>query len=139
MHAKIQTFLANEHLLTLSVVDCEKAQDLAIINVYSANCYYAFMLGSLLIKSSMDSKHIKLAMLNPNVSITIAKDSKNLSKIEGVQIQAHFRKALPKEKEVYYERFPFARIASGEIFALDIVWVKYTNNALFKKIIYTKE
>ncbi|TLD80675.1 hypothetical protein LS70_008885 [Helicobacter sp. MIT 11-5569] len=137
MDEKIKKFLANSHLLTLSVIDCE--QDLAAIGVYSASCYYAFMVESLLIKSSADSKHIKLAELNPNISVTIAKDSKNLSKIEGIQIKAYFRKALAKEKKAYYARFPFARLGSGEIFALDILWAKYTNNALLKKVIYIKE
>ena len=70
MNQKILKFIAKNHLLTLSVRDEDKG-------VYIANCYYALDKKDccLLIKSALDSKHIKLAIQNPHLAVSIAKDS----------------------------------------------------------------
>ncbi|MCI2235569.1 hypothetical protein MKD52_01795 [Helicobacter sp. CaF467b] len=136
MNQKILKFIAKNHLLTLSVRDEDKG-------VYIANCYYALDKKDccLLIKSALDSKHIKLAIQNPHLAVSIAKDSKKLILIKGVQIKALFKQAINEQKSLYYSQFPFARFASGEIFALEILWAKYTDNGLLisEKLIYQKE
>lgn len=134
MDLRIAKFIAKNHLLSLGVSDSA--------GVYAANCYYAWDEEnySLLIKSDVDSKHISLAMQNPNVGITITKDSKNLALLKGVQIKALFKPATKEQKCLYYAKFPFAKLASGEIFALEILWAKYTDNQLLlsQKLIYQK-
>ncbi|MCI5967927.1 hypothetical protein [Helicobacter sp.] len=140
MDDRIKAFITKQHLLALSVID---NTDSTHLSVYSASCYYAFVKEnlSLCFKSDSNSKHIKLAYVNPSVGVIIAKDSNTLTHLKGVQIQATFRNATQQEQGVYYDKFPFARLGSGEIFALDIDFAKYTNNQLLlqKKLTYTKE
>ena len=134
MDKLITKFLQNNQLLSFGVIDDD--------GVYSASCYYAFDEKniSLLIKSDPESKHIKLADKNPKIAITIARDSKKLLLIKGVQIKAIFAKSNNDEKEIYYSRFPFAKLGTGEIYTLKILWLKYTDNKLLvsNKIIFTK-
>ncbi|RDU58154.1 hypothetical protein [Helicobacter sp. MIT 99-5507] len=135
MDKLIIKFLQNNQLLSFSVIDDDW--------VYSASCYYAFDEKnlSLLIKSDPESKHIKLANKNPKIAITIAKDSKRLLLLKGVQIKANFTKSNNNEKEIYYLRFPFAKLGAGEIYTLKILWAKYTDNKLLisNKIIFNRK
>lgn len=128
MNPKIKDFIKKYHLLSLSVVEA----DSDTLEVYSASCYYAFDEAnlSLLFKSAQDSKHIQLCALNPKVAVIIAKDSKNLGRIQGLQIKTFFKRATLQQKSLYYARFPFAKLGNGEIFALEILWAKYTDNKL---------
>ncbi|WP_279128510.1 hypothetical protein [Helicobacter winghamensis] len=139
MEDRIKAFIAKQHLLTLSVIDSTDTH----LSVYGASCYYAFVKEnlSLCFKSDSNSKHIKLAYVNPSVGVIIAKDSNALTHLKGVQIKATFRNATQQEQSFYYKKFPFARLGSGEIFALDIYFAKYTDNQLLlqKKLTYTKE
>lgn len=140
MHEKIRAFIESAHLLSLSAID---ARDSKEIGVYGASCYYTFFVPtlSLCFKSALDSKHIQLATRNPNLSVIIAKDSKHLAEIEGVQIKAYFRTSSKEEQSAYYTRFPFARLGNGAVFALEILYAKYTNNQLLQKekLTYIKE
>lgn len=85
MNPKIKDFIKKYHLLSLSVVEA----DSDTLEVYSASCYYAFDEAnlSLLFKSAQDSKHIQLCALNPKVAVIIAKDSKNLGRIQGCKLR----------------------------------------------------
>ncbi|WP_290455750.1 hypothetical protein, partial [Helicobacter rodentium] len=100
MNERIKNFIKNHHLLSLAVVE-EKSKTL---EVYSASCYYAFDEAklSLLFKSECDSKHIQLCILNPKVGVIIAKDSKKLVDIQGLQIKALFKPAIKEQKSIYY-------------------------------------
>lgn len=135
MDKLITKFIQNNHLLSFSVIDNDE--------VYCASCYYAFDINniSLIIKSNIESKHIQLAKMNPKIAITIAKDSKKLLLIKGVQIKAIFCESNNYEKNLYYLRFPFAKLGDGEIYTLKIFWAKYTDNKLLinKKLIFNKE
>ena len=147
MDERIQTFIAREKVLALSVIECDSNQgEIATdkgLRVYGASCYYAFFVPnlSLCFKSALDSKHIQLARRNPNVSVIIAKDSRVLGNIQGVQIQARFRDSTQEEERAYYARFPFAKLGGGAVFALDIYFAKYTDNRLLlqKKLTYIKD
>lgn len=135
MDKLITKFIQNNHLLSFSVVDHNE--------VYCASCYYAFdkINISLIIKSSAESKHIQLAKINPNIAITIAKDSKKLLYIKGVQIKAFFTESNKDEQEIYHSKFPFAKLGNGKIYTLKILWAKYTDNQLLisNKITFTRE
>lgn len=139
MNEKIKAFIKKQHLLSLSVLEAESN----VFEIYSASCYYAFDEHHLhlIFKSSQDSKHIRLCFLNPKVGIIIAQDSKKIGQIQGLQIKARFHESTQVQKEIYYKRFPFARIGSGEIFALEILWAKYTDNKLLlsEKLIFMRE
>lgn len=127
LHQKIKDFIASEHLLSLSVCDDE--------GVYSASCFYAFDIKNLalIIKSDRDSKHIVFGLKNPSVAIAIASHTKTLSHIKGIQAKALFLCANANQREIYYKNYPFAKVIQGECYALEIVWAKYTDNALLLK------
>lgn len=135
MDKNIIEFLQSNKLLALGVV--ESTQEL---KVYMANCYYAFDIESLsmIIKSSPDTKHIKLALINPNIGVSITDNNANLAKSSGIQIKAYFKEANSMQKKAYYKQFPLARLVRGEVYALEILWAKYTNNALSSKILFEK-
>ncbi|MBX7490405.1 hypothetical protein [Helicobacter turcicus] len=140
MDDRIKAFIAEQHLLSLSVID---STDSAHLGIYTASCYYVFFSSnlSLCFKSDSSSKHIKLAYVNPSVGVTIAQDSNILANIKGAQIQARFRDSSQEEQNAYYKKFPFAKLGGGVVFALDICFAKYTNNQLLlqEKLTYTKE
>lgn len=131
MNAKIKEFLSQNKLLSWAMRDGE--------GVYCANAFYAFdeMSLSLIIASHSDTKHIKLAYASPLVSVNIAKVS-SLPTLKGVQIKAIFSEASEAQERLYYKRFPFAKIVGGTCFALGIQYAKLTNNALGKKLEFTK-
>ena len=139
MDDRIKAFLTAQHLLTVSAVDCV---DAIHCGVYSASCYYVFCSAqlSLCFKSVPSAKHIQLASINPDVGVVIAQDGA-LKFLKGVQIKAVFRDSTQEEQQLYYKKFPFAKLGSGKIFSLGIYFAKYTDNQLFlqKKITYTKE
>lgn len=138
MDTRISKFISNNKLLALSVID-DTSNDIC---VYTASCYYAFCIDSfsLIFKSSADSKHIKLAIKFPKCGVNIAKDGA-LKTLQGVQIKAHFKHATAEQKALYYKTFSYAKLGLGEVFSLEILWAKYTDNSLFlgKKIEYIKE
>lgn len=139
MNEKITDFIRKQHLLSLSVIE----KDSSLLEVYSASCYYAFDEENLclLFKSAQDSKHIQLCALNPKVGVIIAKDSKNLGSIQGLQIKAFFKQATQAQKNLYYTAYPFAKLGKGEVFALEILWAKYTDNKLLlsEKLIFMRK
>ncbi|CAM2978848.1 hypothetical protein [Helicobacter burdigaliensis] len=121
-------FIKKNHLLSLSMVESSA-------EVYCISAYYAFCEEnlSLVFKSDSSTKHIALLEQNQNAGVIIAKDSKNLLDIEGLQIKALFQEASKIEKKAYYSKFPFARAVSGNVYALQILWAKYTNNKFVSK------
>lgn len=135
MDKNIIEFLQSNKLLTLGIV--ESMQE---ISVYMANCYYVFDIESLslIIKSNPNTKHIKLALINPNIGVSVTDDNANLAKSSGIQIKAHFKEANNMQKKAYYKQFPLARFVFGNVYALEILWAKYTNNALSSKILFEK-
>ncbi|RDU65650.1 hypothetical protein [Helicobacter sp. MIT 14-3879] len=148
MDKKILDFLLNNHLLSLSVLENSdssqkrqlesKYHNFIEYEVYTASCYYAFdkVNLSFIIKSSPNSKHIQLAYKNPILAINISEDSMNIANIKGAQIKAIFMNSTKEQKDIYYNTFPFAILYSGELYTLKIAWVKYTHNALNKKIFF---
>ena len=128
---KIQNYIKEHHLLTLAVCD-EK-------NPYCANCFYAYLDKSLIVASDIDTKHIKMALLNPNVAGTISKETKNIGKIQGIQFVASLKMDISfSEKEVYFKRFPFAKFHKPLLWTIKLKFIKFTDNTLGfgKKLIW---
>ncbi len=127
MQQVMRDFLDSRHLLSMGVMDED--------GVYMANCFYAFDEEelALIIKSNQDTRHIQLASINPSIGVSVALDTKNLSKIKGLQIKAQMAKATLREENIYYQKYPFARWIKGDVFALRILWAKYTNNTALSR------
>ena len=128
MEERIKNFIKEQKVLSLST-----SKD----NVsYSASCFYAFdEANKLLIFSSENStNHIKQAIENTNVSGTINKEVTTVAKIQGLQFLGEF--INPTEElqkafyQVYYKRFSFAKAKPAPIWAIQLTWVKMTDNTL---------
>lgn len=129
MNDKIIEFINNNRLLSLAMQDND--------GVYIANAFYAFDIlnKALIIASSPNSKHVRLATKAPNIAINIAKDNK-VPLLKGLQIKAIFEKANEKQKKIYFAKFAFARLMNAEFYALRIYFAKFTNNILGQKIYF---
>ncbi|HEC1797266.1 TPA: hypothetical protein R1763_000688 [Campylobacter lari] len=124
MDERIKKFIHSQKLLTLSVQDNDE--------IYCASCYYTFddKNLALIFASEEHTRHIRLSYKNPKVGVNIALDTNIINLIKGVQIKAIFRKATAEQEKIYYEKFPFAKLAKACIFTLNIQWAKYTDNKI---------
>lgn len=131
MNEKIKSFLRDNTLLCWAMQDGD--------GVYCANAFYAFDDEnlSLIIASHENTKHIELVQKNPRVSVNVAKFG-SVASLKGVQIKALCQKASKAQAHLYYTHFPFARLKGGSCFALQIEYAKFTDNALGKKLEFTR-
>ncbi len=131
MNEKIKSFLRDNSLLCWAMQDDD--------GVYCANAFYAFDDEnlSLIIASHENTKHIKLVQKNPRISVNVAKFG-NVASLKGIQIKAVCQKASKTQAKLYYAHFPFARLKGGACFALQIEYAKFTDNALGKKLEFTR-
>ena len=116
----IYNFLKKQHIMTL----CASLDNIP----YCATCFYAFDEDKkiLIFASDEETTHIKILKKNPYASGTINFDTKNVSKIEGVQFQGRFIKRV--SEEIYYKKFPFAKSFSPKLWGIELEFIKYTNN-----------
>lgn len=125
MDEKILKFILKMNILTMAVNDENN-------EIYIANAFYVFdeKKLSFIIASNEKSKHIKLAYLNDNLALSIYKNSK-ISFLQGLQIKAKFKKANKEQIKLYFDKYPFAKFGKDyDLFALDIIWLKFTDNKL---------
>ncbi|HED0470630.1 TPA: hypothetical protein R4J79_001038 [Campylobacter jejuni] len=135
MDERILEFIKNEQLLSWAMID-EKG-------IYTASAFYAFDEKNLafIIASHEDTKHIRLASKNSSIALNIAKESK-IAFLKGVQAKAEFKMASEEQMKIYFSKFPFAKLdKSAKIYALELFWLKFTNNALglSKKLEFCKK
>ena len=129
---KVENFLKKHHILTLSVC-CEN-------EIWSATCFYAFDVNriSLLIACDKNTKHMQMALKNPNVSVCIALETKIIGKIQGLQINGKISET--QNKDCYFKTFPYTKILNPTIFEIKINFLEFTDNNLGfgKKIIWER-
>ena len=135
MDERILEFIKNEQLLSWAMID-EKC-------VYTDSAFYVFDEKNLafIIASHEDTKHIRLASENSSIALNIAKESK-IAFLKGVQAKAEFKMASKEQMKIYFSKFPFAKLdKSAKIYALELFWLKFTNNALglSKKLEFCKK
>ncbi|EDP4041580.1 hypothetical protein NO298_03745 [Campylobacter jejuni] len=135
MDERILEFIKNEQLLSWAMID-EKG-------IYIASAFYVFDEKNLafIIASHEDTKHIRLASKNSSIALNIAKESK-IAFLKGVQAKAEFKIASKEQMKIYFSKFPFAKLdKSAKIYALELFWLKFTNNALglSKKLEFCKK
>ncbi|TKX32187.1 hypothetical protein [Campylobacter aviculae] len=124
MDERILNFIKGEQLLSWAMID--------EIGVYTASAFYAFdeKNFALIISSHENTKHIKLALAYPSVALNIAKENK-IAFLKGIQAKADFKRANEEQEKIYFSKFSFACLdKSAKVYALDLIWVKFTDNAL---------
>ena len=135
---RIIDFINAHHLLTLATAKEN--------NPYCANCFYVFdeQKKWLIFSSDKKTKHAQDFIANPNVAGTIALETKEVSKIQGVQLLGTILKLKGEElkiaKKQYLKAFPYARLMKPRLWAMSLTFIKMTHNKLGfgKKLVWEK-
>lgn len=138
MDKRIIDFIHTQTVLTLAT---------SIENIpYCASCFYSLIEGSysLAFKSDKTTKHIQDALLNNEVAGTIIPDKSEIGKIKGIQFQGKLiepeGRLLANAKKSYYKKYPFAIAVKGELWVIELSFIKMTDNQLGfgKKLLWEK-
>ena len=128
---KVALFLAKHHLLSLSTSSDNKP--------HSASLFYAYdpKSVSFIVASDAKTEHIKNVLTNPNVSGTVALETDEVGKIQGIQFQAQMKEATKEEGTLYFKAFPYAKVMHPTLWLITVYTIKMTDNRLgFGKKLY---
>lgn len=136
---RITSFISSQTVLTMAV--CTAGIP------YCASCFYAYNEehNMLVFKSSKETRHTSAGLLNKRVSGTVLPDKLLKGKVKGVQFQGLFLQpegdVLSDLQGVYYRKYPFAMAMGGDIWAIELRWIKFTDNTLGfgKKVTWGEE
>ena len=136
MDKAIVEFINEHHLLTLATSKDNAA--------YCCNVYYVFNNenNSFIFSSDAKTKHAQDFIANPNVAGTIALETKEISKIQGVQLLGEIQELngekLKIAKQQYIKAYPYARLMETHLWEMELTFAKMTNNRLGfgKKLIW---
>lgn len=139
MDKNIIAFIKSERNLTICTVSDNAP--------YCASCFYTFLTeeNMLVFKSERTTKHISNALQNKRVAGTIIPDIRLTGDIKGIQFVGRFivpdSKLLMSLSKSYYFKFPFALTMNGQLWAIELQEIKFTDNTLGfgKKLVWKKE
>ena len=128
---KIKVFLAKHHLLSLATSTDNVPQSASLFYAYDAE-KVAFV-----VASDTKTEHIQNVLANENVSGTVALETDEVGKIEGIQFRAKMKIITHKEGELYFKQFPFAKVMNPQLWSIELEDIKLTDNRLgFGKKLY---
>ena len=135
---RIIDFIKAHHLLTLATTKDNIP--------YCANCFYVYdeKKNWLIFSSDKKTKHAQDYIANPNVAGSIALETKEVSKIQGVQLLGTILELKDEElkiaKKQYLKAFPYARLMKLHLWAMQLTFIKMTHNQLGfgKKLVWVK-
>jgi len=125
---EIKEFLSKQNVATLCFVEESS------LVPFCFSCFFAFdeKNGILMFKSSKDTKHARYLDPGKPIAGSVLPDELDIVRIQGIQLAGHVLSGDdPLHKHavsIYYKRFPFARIMSGEIWAVQVHSIKMTDN-----------
>lgn len=139
MDRQIVSFIKKHHVLTIATFDGQQP--------YCANVFYAYDTesNSFIFYSDDKTKHFADMKANKNVAASVVLETKIIGKIQGLQLNGiacqPFGQMHNRCRSVYLKRFPYAIINKNDLWMLEIIFAKYTNNMLGfgKKIIWKKQ
>jgi len=131
-------FLNEHHLLTLATSQNNKP--------YCCNLFYVYdqVSNQLIFSTETKTKHAQDFITNTNVAASVALETKNVSKIQGVQllgtIQELKGERLKIAKEQYIKAFSYAASMDLHLWVMPLNFIKMTHNKLGfgKKLIWQK-
>ena len=135
---KIIHFLNEHHLLTLATSQNNKP--------YCCNLFYVYdqVSNQLIFSTETKTKHAQDFITNTNVAGSIALETKDVSKIQGVQLLGNIQELKGEDlkiaKEKYIKTFSYADNMDVHLWAMPISFIKMTHNKLGfgKKLIWEK-
>jgi uncharacterized protein YhbP (UPF0306 family) len=135
---QIIDFINDHHLLTLATSKGNIP--------YCCNVFYVYDVANnqLIFSTDTKTKHTKDFTLNPNVAGSIALETKEVTKIQGVQLLGKITELkggdLKAAKKQYLQAFPYARLMEIHLWAMQLTFIKMTHNKLGfgKKLVWEK-
>ena len=131
-------FLNEHHLLTLATSQNNKP--------YCCNLFYVYdqVSNQLIFSTETKTKHAQDFITNTNVAGSIALETKEVSKIQGVQLLGTIQELKGKDlkiaKEKYIKTFSYAANMDVHLWAMPLNFIKMTHNKFDfgKKLIWEK-
>ena len=135
---QIIDFINEHHLLTLATSKGNIP--------YCCNVFYVYDVANnqLIFSSDTKTKHAKDFIANPKVAGSIVLETKEVAKIQGVQLLGKItelkKENLKAAKKQYLQAFPYARLMETHLWAMRLTFIKMTHNKLGfgKKLIWKK-
>ena len=136
--SKLLDFINEHHLLTLATSKGNIP--------YCCNVFYVYDVANnqLIFSTDTKTKHAQDFTLNPNVAGSIALETKEVTKIQGVQLLGKITELkgedLKAAKKKYLQAFPYARLMEIHLWAMQLTFIKMTHNKLGfgKKLVWEK-
>ena len=133
---QIIDFINEHHLLTLATSKGNTP--------YCCNVFYVYDVANnqLIFSTETKTKHAQDFTLNPNVAGSIALETKEVSKIQGVQLLGEITELkgedLKAAKKQYLQVFSYARLMETHLWAMQLTFINMTHNKLDfgKKLIW---
>jgi uncharacterized protein YhbP (UPF0306 family) len=125
---KILKFLKEHHVLTLATCVDNKP--------WCANCFYVLLEDEmgLVFTSDIETRHIREALVNCNVSGSIVLETAIAGKMQGMQFEGKLRKLdiqlSDKGTRAYLKRFPMTMLMNTTLWFLELSHIKMTDNRL---------
>lgn len=130
---KINSFIQEHHVLSLATSHANE------LNVCSLFYIYSLQMNAFIFASSDTTTHIQQAKVNPQVSGNILLETKEITKIEGVQFRGvvGINDDSTLEK-LYFEAFAHAKTMQPQLWKIQVNYFKMTDNTLGfgKKLIW---
>ena len=135
---QIIDFINEHHLLTLGTSQNNLP--------YCCNVFYVYdsLNNQLIFSSDPKTKHANDFIANSNVAGTIALETKEITKIQGVQLLGIIQELKTEEleiaKEQYIKAFAYAANMGLHLWAMPLSFIKMTHNKLGfgKKLVWEK-
>lgn len=128
---KVEAFLSKHHLLSLATSAGNVPQSASLFYAYDAEKV------TFVVASDTKTEHIQNVLANDNVSGTVALETDEVGKIEGIQFRAKMKMITHKEGELYFRKFPFAKVMNPQLWSIALEEIKLTDNRLgFGKKLY---
>ena len=125
MEKRIVDFIRDQKVATIACNDGDNRP-------YCFSCYYAFdeQRKRLYFKSAEGTHHIQLIKEKPFIAGTILPDRLNPMALQGIQFSGFILDKIgcTQAKAFYHKRYPFALAMSGDVYTVELHWLKMTDN-----------
>lgn len=124
----IQRYISRQHVFSLFASHHQA--------IWPASCYYVFDAKnmSLILMTDPNSEHGQLMVSNPQIAGTVSAQTKEVSKIQGIQFIGKIEVLEGEEEQLarkaYCQRFPVALAAKLPVWQLHLQRVKMVDNKL---------
>ena len=122
LDSKITDFIAKHHLLALATSRENMPQ--------VANLFFAYDEKDIafIVASDEKTEHIQNVLHNAKVAGSVALETDEVGKIQGLQFKAVMKKI--GKSSLYFQRFPYAKVMRPQLWKIELQEIKYTDNRL---------